>query len=266
MMAALVHDMVLGFGYGGMGLLAGFLSGLLGIGGGVVLLPAVLFVLPLLGGNPLSPFFATEISMIQVSFSSLVGILMHRPSAHVPLRRIIFWAGSALVGGAIGGILSYRFSGQSILGLFLAETVIALMLLMIRPVERQHQNVSRKRRSEWLEYPVMAGIGFTSGILGVGGGFLFYPVLTLFFGYPSFVAVGSSLAVMFPMAAAASIMKFRASGVLPPHTWEIVLGALAGSRFGARFTKKLGSGKIRFLQGVLLAVTIARVSWTLYKG
>jgi uncharacterized membrane protein YfcA len=266
MMAAFVHDMVLGLGYGGMGLIAGFLSGLLGIGGGVVLLPSLLFVLPLLGGVPLSPFFATEISMIQVAFSSLMGILMHRPSTHVPLRRILLWAGSALVGGAIGGILSYRFSGQSILGLFLAETLIALVLLMIRPAERQHQARSGKRGIAWLEYPAMAGIGFTSGMLGVGGGFLFYPVLTLFFGYPPLVAVGSSLAVMFPMATAASVMKFRASGVLPPHTWEIVLGALAGSRFGARFTKQLGSGKIRFLQGVLLAATIVRVSWTLFKG
>jgi hypothetical protein len=263
MMDEFIHGTLYNLIYVLLGSMAGVLSGLLGIGGGVILLPSILFLLPLIGGVSLSPFFATEVSMIQVSFSSLMGILMHRPSVHVPLRRIIFWSISALLGGGIGGMLSFTFPGRVILGLFLAETLIALCLLLVRPKIREIG--SGREEFSWLEYPVMAAIGLTSGILGVGGGFLYYPVLTLFFGYPSYVAVGSSLAVMFPMAVAASIMKVSVSGSLPPHTWEIVLGAVAGSLFGSRFTKRLGSGWIRFFQGVLLVLTIVRVFWTLFK-
>ncbi|EQD24373.1 MAG: hypothetical protein D084_Lepto4C00456G0001, partial [Leptospirillum sp. Group IV 'UBA BS'] len=224
--------------YLGLGLLSGFLSGLLGIGGGVVLLPALLFLLPLVAGHGVTPFEATEISMIQVTFAALMGILVHRPTTHVPVRRIVLWAFSALVGGAVGGLLSYRFSGRVILLLFLAEICLALLLLFFRPEERRAGEV---HPGSPLECPVMSAIGLTSGILGVGGGFLFYPVLTLFFRYPSFVAVGSSLAVMFPMAAAASIFKILASGTLAPPTVPIVLGALPGSVLGARFTKRLGA-------------------------
>ncbi|MCL5284801.1 MAG: sulfite exporter TauE/SafE family protein [Nitrospirae bacterium] len=248
--------------YLGLGGVSGFLSGLLGIGGGVVLLPALLFLLPLVVGQGITPFQATEISMIQVTFAALMGILVHRPAAHVPIRRIVLWALSALSGGAIGGFLSYRFSGRLILLLFLAETCLALLLLLFRPSE--HPSGAARAGSP-LEFPVLSAIGLTSGILGVGGGFLFYPVLTLFFRYPSYVAVGSSLAVMFPMAAAASLFKIVASGSLAPPTIPIVLGALVGSVLGSRFTKRLGSSRIRLFQGILLVLTILRILGELIK-
>ncbi len=257
----MVHGWILAGLYLGLGLLAGFLSGLLGIGGGVVLLPALLFILPLMGGHGVTPFEATEISMIQVTFAALVGILVHRPSTHVPLRRIILWAFSALVGGAVGGLISYRFSGRVILLLFLVETCLALFLLFFRPREVSPGDCPD---GSPLEFPVMTAIGLTSGILGVGGGFLFYPVLTLFFRYPSFVAVGSSLAVMFPMAASASAFKILASGSLAPPTVPIVLGALGGSLLGSRFTKRLGAFRIRLFQGGLLSLTILRLLWSLF--
>ncbi len=242
--------------YLGLGGVSGFLSGLLGIGGGVVLLPALLFLLPLVAGQGVTPFQATEISMVQVTFAALMGILVHRPAAHVPIRRIVLWALSALTGGAVGGFLSYRFSGRLILLLFLIETCLALGLLFFRPVEHPPGEF---RTGSSLEFPVLSVIGLSSGILGVGGGFLFYPVLTLFFRYPSYVAVGSSLAVMFPMAAAASVFKIVASGSLAPPTLPIVLGALGGSVLGARFTRRLGGTRIRLFQGILLAMTILRL-------
>ncbi len=249
--------------YLGLGMVSGALSGLLGIGGGVVLLPALLFLLPLVSGHGVTPFQATEISMVQVAFAALMGLYLHRPTAYVPVMRLALWALSALVGGVVGGLLSYHFSGKVILLLFLAEALLALTLLCIPP--RGKTGGAGRPSGSVLEFPVMSTIGLTSGILGVGGGFLFYPVLTLFFGYPSYVAVGSSLGVMFPMAASAAISKVVASGSIAPQTLPVVLGALAGSSVGARFTKRIGSRWIRILQGTLLGVTILRLLWSLWE-
>lgn len=248
-----------------LGGVSGFLSGLLGIGGGVVLLPALLFLLPLFSPLRISPFLATEISMVQVTFAALIGIVVHRPSAHVPIKRLFFWAGSALAGGTIGAALSWRVSGRSILWIFLFETLLALALLLFRPAEKKSEGQIR-RRSLPGEFLALFSIGVSSGILGVGGGFLLYPVLTLLFGYPSFVAVGSSLAVMFPMAATAAITKALVSGGIPSFTLPIVAGALAGSFLGARFTRRMGGVRIRIFQGTLLLLTALRLIFGLIQG
>jgi hypothetical protein len=248
-----------------LGGVSGFLSGLLGIGGGVVLLPALLFLLPLVSHVRIAPFMATEISMIQVAFASLTGIIAHRPSAHVPLGRLLFWAGSALAGGAVGAVVSWRLSGEIILWIFLAETLLAFTLLLFRPPERPPGEVHSPPRLP-AEFLAIFSIGLSSGILGVGGGFLLYPVLTLLFGYPSFVAVGSSLAVMFPMAATAALTKALVSGGVPPHTLTIVVGALMGSFLGARFTRRLGGKRIRIFQGGLLLLTVVRLLYGLLSG
>ena len=248
-----------------LGGVSGFLSGLLGIGGGVVLLPALLFLLPLFSPVHISPFLATEISMVQVAFAALIGIVAHRPSAHVPLRRLFFWSASALAGGAVGAALSWRVSGRSILWIFLVETLLAFTLLLFRPAEEKSEG-QRRKRSLWGEFLALFAIGVSSGILGVGGGFLLYPVLTLLFGYPSFVAVGSSLAVMFPMAATAAITKALVSGGIPSETLPIVAGALAGSFLGSRFTRRMGGRRIRIFQGALLLLTALRLIFGLVQG
>ncbi|MGC8529403.1 MAG: sulfite exporter TauE/SafE family protein [Leptospirillia bacterium] len=245
-----------------LGGMSGFLSGLLGIGGGVVLLPALLFLLPLVSHARIAPFMATEISMIQVAFASLTGILAHRPSAHVPLGRLLFWAGSALAGGAMGAVVSWRLPGEILLWIFLAETLLALTLLLFRSSER-HSGEPHPPTRLPAEFLAIFSIGLSSGILGVGGGFLLYPVLTLLFGYPSFVAVGSSLAVMFPMAATAALTKALVSGGVPHHTMTIVVGALIGSFLGARFTRRLGGRRIRIFQGFLLLLTAIRLVYAL---
>ena len=126
-----------------LGGVSGFLSGLLGIGGGVLLLPALLFLLPLFSPVHISPFLATEISMVQVAFAALIGIVAHRPSAHVPLRRFFFWSASDLAGGAVGAALSWRVSGRSILWIFLVETLLAFTLLLFRPAEEKPEGQHR---------------------------------------------------------------------------------------------------------------------------
>lgn len=241
------------------GLFAGVVSGLLGIGGAVILIPYLLFFVPIFYLSGLTPFQATEVSMFQVLFAALAGYLSHRPTTLLPFRTLLFWGGTALVGSGVGGYLSHLVSGKILLEIYLLEILTALILLFQKPSETQKTPEElEKRRKTW--GPGMMGlIGLVSGLLGIGGGFLYYPVMTGILGYASTMAVGSSLGVMIPMALAGVIGKTAAAGSIPLATWPVVGGALFGSLIGARLHSRLTPRKIRWGQTLLLLATFIRI-------
>ncbi|MHB1285851.1 MAG: sulfite exporter TauE/SafE family protein [Leptospirales bacterium] len=241
------------------GLVAGIVSGLLGIGGAVILIPYLLFIVPMFYDLKLTPFEATEISMFQVLFAAIAGYLSHRPIFLVPYKTLFVWGVSALLGSGVGGLLSHLVPGKVLLEVYLAEILLALFLLYRKPVlNRQgHGPLDAKRAKAG---PLMMGmIGLVSGLLGIGGGFLYYPVMTGIMGYPSTVAVGSSLGVMIPMALAGAVGKATAAGGIPVATWPVVAGALAGSILGARLHPRLTPQNIRWGQTFLLLATFIRI-------
>ena len=75
------------------GTISGMISGLLGIGGAIVLIPFLLFILPIAQGPHLTPFVATQISLFQVALSGIVGFLSHRINADLPTKKILLWGG-----------------------------------------------------------------------------------------------------------------------------------------------------------------------------
>lgn len=241
------------------GMVAGLVSGLLGIGGAVVLIPYLLFFVPIFYASGLTPFEATEISMFQVLFASIAGYLSHRPTFLLPYRTLLLWGLSALLGSGLGGFLSHLMPGTLLLEIYLGEILLALFLLFRKPrTNRQPPSELEEKRTKGGP-PMMGLIGLVSGLLGIGGGFLYYPVMTGIMGYSSTVAVGSSLGVMIPMAFAGAIGKTAAAGSIPTETWPVVAGALAGSMLGARLHSRLNPEKIRWGQTFLLLATFIRI-------
>jgi len=246
------------------GVLAGAVSGLLGIGGAVILIPYLLYIVPLFLPLVFTPFEATQISMFQVFFAAVAGYIAHRPQLLLPVRTILFWGGAALCGSAMGGALSRFISGRTILEIYLAEILLALYLLhrKTRLEGMPEERLAFRRR---MAAPVMmASIGFVSGILGIGGGFLYYPVMTGLLGYSTKVAVGSALGIMIPMAFSGVAGKTLSAGSFPPATWPVALGALAGSFAGARLHARLNPPTVRWGQTLLLAATFARILVSLF--
>lgn len=241
------------------GALAGFVSGLLGIGGAVILIPYILYVVPVFLALSFTPFEATQISMFQVFFAAVAGYVTHRPQLLLPVRTLLFWGSAALFGSALGGGLSRHLAGSEILVLYLAEILLALYLLhrIPRPIGQTEERLARRRR---LGAPVlMCVIGLVSGILGIGGGFLYYPVMTGLLGYSTRVAVGSSLGIMIPMAFAGMSAKILSAGSFPSGAVPVAIGAIAGSIAGARLHPRLSPPKIRWGQTFLLVATFVRI-------
>ncbi len=244
------------------GTVSGMISGMLGIGGAIVLIPFLLFILPLAHGPHLTPFTATQISLYQVTLSGIVGFLSHKLNTDLPTRKILLWGTASLVGGGLGGLISHGLRGRTILILYAFEVAVAAGLLLFGEMITSFKGDAQGKPVT--ETAVMSSIGLVSGILGIGGGFLYYPVITGILGYSSTIAVGCGLALMIPMAIAGSITKTITAGSIPLEGIPVIMGAIFGAFLGARIHYLIPKNAIRFGQLTLLLATFVRILWALF--
>lgn len=242
----------------GVGFTIGLSLGLLGGGGSILTVPALVY---LLGQNPQS---AITTSLAIVGANSLMGASFHRS------RGTLDWT-VALTFGSIGMVVSYLASGISkslppavLLVLFAALMLLVGLFMFFRsnPPETHHA-----ARSLPIILAAGAGVGLLTGILGVGGGFLIVPVLVMLVGLRMQVAVGTSLVVIAMNSLAGLIGHlggeplnlillaiFLLSGLLGTFT-----GSKIAHRLPARNLQKTFAGFVILLALFLLADNLQKL-------
>jgi len=171
------------------GTLIGLLLGMLGAGGSIIAVP----VLTLAAGLPLREAIAT--SLVVVLCSSLSALLPR-------LRSGVRWSTGAIMIGAgapctVAGAALGRGLDERVLAFgFVGVTALAVFFLLRAPADARPETTPGGRGR--VARTVVAGgvVGTFTGLLGVGGGFLVVPALTLLLGLPITVAVGTSLVVI----------------------------------------------------------------------
>lgn len=188
------------------GLLAGFASGLFGVGGGIVVVPA----LTLLAGYP--PKLATGTSLTAIVPIALAGTIGYATAGEVDLAVALPVAVGALGGAWLGTRWLRAISGPALQLTFAAIMVVtALRLVTGGDVDGDGRAALTLATVVGLLLLGLAS-GVLAGLLGVGGGVIIVPVLTLVFGLPLVLAKGTSLAVIVPTAIFGTIRN-RASGL-----------------------------------------------------
>ncbi|MGB0653186.1 MAG: sulfite exporter TauE/SafE family protein [Thermoplasmatota archaeon] len=178
------------------GMAAGFVSGLAGVGGGIILTPVLHYVLGYTWGD------AVALSLFVIAAQSPLGIWRHRRKGAVSWRM----AGPLVAGGA-GGVLIGAWLEPRIGVPWLKLTFALLMLAAARQLYRDRKP---PRPDGGGHLPVAAalavglGAGIISRLLGIGGGLVTVPILALA-GVPAHLAVGSSLVPVWSNAAVASL-------------------------------------------------------------
>ena len=117
--------------------LGAFVSGLVGVGGAVVMIPLLYYVPPLLGAGELPIKVVAGLTMTQVLAASVVGAWSHGRHALVH-RGLALTGGPAMAGGSfVGALLSAQVSGRALLATFALMATIALPLMFVSPVDPQ---------------------------------------------------------------------------------------------------------------------------------
>lgn len=229
--------------------LAGVLSSLFGIGGGIVLVPVLHY---LLGFGWVE---ATQLSLVAIMVQSPTGVWQHARRGAVAWRVAVPLAVAGALGVVVGDILQPLLAVAWLKVLFAALMALAALRLAIPQAP-----LAPDARPLGLVGLAMLGLfaGIVAKLLGIGGGLVTVPVLTLT-GLPVHLAVGSSLVPVFTNAAIASGQAFaRGLDWLP--ALPLALGALAGVPFGARLAHALKE------QGLRRVFAVGLVAAALYIG
>jgi len=154
---------------GGLGLVAGFLSGLLGIGGGIVMAPLLLYVPPLFGFEPLPMRIVAGLTIVQGLLACISGALSHRQFRMVSGRLSLYMGISIFIAAMAGGAGSSYVSNDILLFLF-ACLALSAALLMLVPVKKDSENpdVEQFIFHRWRAVTAASSVGLLGGLVGQG--------------------------------------------------------------------------------------------------
>jgi uncharacterized membrane protein YfcA len=190
----------------GVGLLAGLLSGLFGVGGGTVIVPLLVL---LLGFDQRR---AAGTSLAAIVPTAAVGVISYAVSGSVAWIPALILAAGAVLGAQVGTWLLPRLSQVALRWAFVGFLVVVIVSLFLVIPSRE-----AVLELNWLTGAGLAVLGLITGVLagllGVGGGIIVVPALLLLFGTSDLEAKGTSLLMMIPTAISGTIGNLRRANV-----------------------------------------------------
>lgn len=240
-----------------LGMLVGAFGTLVGAGGGAVLVPLLLFLLPQQNAANI-----TAISLAVVFFNAYSGTIAYMRMGRIDYRAGVLFTLSGLPGAIIGTLLVHEMPRWLFDPLFGSLLLGIGLLLTLKPVETLDQAQSSHRQL-LAERGLLIGsigsgyIGVLSSLLGIGGGIIHVPFLIRVLRMPPHTATATSHFVLTFMAFAASvthvIMGEFASGLT--QTMYLAVGVMMGAPLGATLSGRLqGSAIVRTLAMALSLV------------
>jgi uncharacterized membrane protein YfcA len=159
------------------GLFSGFVAGMFGIGGGFIVVPAMLLILPLLGGQkPEYAHVAVGTSAATIIVASLRSVSAHAKRGAVDFEILKSWAPWLIVGDALGVILAGHVDGRGLLLIF--ATGVLLMSINFLVPRLSDIVLSEHMPSGVVRVAIAGGLGTFSSLLGIGGGTIAITVMT----------------------------------------------------------------------------------------
>jgi uncharacterized protein len=267
----------------GMGAAVGFLSGMVGVGGGFLMTPLLIF-----SGVPSAVAVGTEAA--QIVASSVSGALAQWKRRNIDIKLGVV----LLIGGVLGSVVGVqlvkvlRRAGQ--FDLFVSITYVVFLgiigvLMMIESINairksRSGKSTTSRRPGQhsWIHglplkmrfhrsklyisaippFVIGAFVGLLAAIMGVGGGFIMVPAMIYLLRVPTNVVVGTSLfQIMFVTAATTVLHATQNYTVDVVLALQLMIGGVIGAQFGAMAGEKMKGEQLRFvLAGTVLLVCL----------
>jgi hypothetical protein len=242
-----------------VGVVAGFTSGLFGVGGGIVIVP----LLVLVAGFPHK--LATGTSLTAIVPISISGIVGYASAGEVDWAAAGCVTTGALVGTVVGTRWLVRVSPSVLQIVFAAAMLLTAARMFVEDGDgggRADLTVALA-----LALTLLGSVsGLLAGLLGVGGGIIIVPVLTLAFGLPHVLAKGTSLAVIVPTAVLGTLRNRRSQLTAVGPAVVVGVAGIATAFAASQLALELEPAVSQALFAALLTAVAVRVAVTGVTG
>lgn len=241
-----------------VGVAAGLLSGLFGIGGGTVIVPALVLI-------GLTQRQAAATSLAAIVPTSVSGVVSYAMGGDVDWVAALLLACGMVTGSQIGSWLLSRLPEVFLRWLY-AVFLVFVIVSQLAFTPQRDSSIRLNAATGILLVLSGVAIGVLSGLLGIGGGAVAVPSLSLLFGASDLIARGTSLLAMFPSAIAGTMANRRRRLVHLRH--GLVIGVCAavtaplGAAIAGAITPRTGAN----LFVAYLTVLLVRSVWTALKA
>jgi len=256
------------------GCLTGFLAGLFGVGGGIILVPILLFVFTAM--LDVSGLVATHLalgtSLLVVIFASISAAYRHHKNGQVIPKAALYIGLVSSVAAYGGATLAASLSGETLQRVFVVILTVSALRLLLE-TGRSGRDSEMNLSPAGLSLTGVVG-GLASSLGGVGGGIFTIPMLYSFMGFPLKKAVGTSSATIV-LTAFAAMVGYVVNGLGDPdlerysrftvgyvdflHAIPVIVGTLPFARLGADAAQRLRTESLRKIFSIFLLVVAARM-------
>ncbi|MEP4198319.1 MAG: sulfite exporter TauE/SafE family protein [Aliishimia sp.] len=252
------------------GAIAGILAGLLGVGGGIVIVPVLIVVTELLEiDSTIAMLLVVGTSLATIIPTSISSARAHNKRGTIDRDILKGWSPAMFLGALLGGVAS-KFIGSN--GLSLVFGVVALLVSVNLALPKTLKLADAPPKGRVGQSAISAPLGFTSALMGIGGGTLSVPMMSML-SVPMHRAVGTAsvfgLAIAVPAVCGFVWGGIGVQGRPPgslgyvniPAAIVIFSTSVLTAPYGAKLAHLMEPRKLKLAFAVFLAISAARMLW-----
>jgi hypothetical protein len=229
-----------------IGLITGTFGGLIGIGGGLIMIPLMVEVLKL------SQHKAHGTSLVALVFTGLGGAITYASNGSIDYAGAALLAVTAVATAPLGARYCKVLSEKNLKKYFGAFLLFCAVLLFLKPYLTDAIGSVPGYAKIMILLTTGALTGFLSGMMGVGGGTIMIPVMVILAGFTQHVAQGTSLLVMVPTGAIGAFTHWKMGNVATEILVGLIPGIILGTYLGGNFADLFSDNILRLIFTVVI--------------
>ncbi|MCX7988899.1 MAG: sulfite exporter TauE/SafE family protein [Thermodesulfovibrio sp.] len=233
-----------------IGLVAGCFGGLVGLGGGVVMIPLMVAVLKI------SQHKAHGTSLFALVFTGITGAITYGLKGSVDVIASLILAVTAIFTARAGAKFAHSLPEWKLKRAFGGFLIFAALILILKPYLA---NLYHFEFTGILKIIILLLIGlfagFLAGMMGIGGGTVMVPALVIILNYGQHIAQGTSLLCMVPAGAVGAYTHLKLGNVIKNLLPGLILGIIAGTYIGSNIAHALSEANLRIIFALIIIWT-----------